>query len=60
MLCIVELERDFDRVLRNVLEWALRMNGIPVVLVRSVMMSLCARSTDKSQSAFCIVRCVCG
>ena len=33
----VDLEKAFDRVSRKVLEWALRMKGIPVVLVRSVM-----------------------
>ena len=33
----VDLEIDFVRVPRKVLEWALRKKGIPEVLVRSVM-----------------------
>ena len=36
-VCFVDLEKVFDRVQRTVLEWALRKNGIPEVLVRSVM-----------------------
>ena len=39
-MCFVELDKDFDRVSRKVLELALRKEGIPEVLVRSVM-SLC-------------------
>ena len=36
-MCIVELEKAFDRVPRKVLEWALRKKELPDVLVRSVM-----------------------
>ena len=35
--CFVELETTFDRLLRKVLEWAMRKKGIPEVLVRSVL-----------------------
>ena len=37
--CFVDIEKTFDRVLRKVLEWAMRKKGIPEVLVR-LMMSL--------------------
>ena len=36
-MCFMDLEKAFARVLRKVLEWATRKNGIPDVLVRSVM-----------------------
>ena len=39
-MCLVDLEKAFDRVPRKVLEWAMRQKGIPEVLVRSAM-SLC-------------------
>ena len=39
-VCLVDLEKAFDRVSRKVLEWAMRKKEIPEVWVRSVM-SLC-------------------
>ena len=33
----VDLEKVFDRVPRKVLQWTLRKNGMPEVLVRSVI-----------------------
>ena len=33
----VDLEKAFDRVLRKVLEWAMRKKGVPEVLARSEM-----------------------
>ena len=36
-MCFVELEKAFDRVLRKVLEWAMRKRGIPEVMVTAVM-----------------------
>ena len=33
-MCFMDLENAFDRVIRKVLEWALRKKGIPEVLVR--------------------------
>ena len=41
-MCFVDLEKAFDRVLRTVLEWAMRKRGIPEAMVRAVM-SLSAR-----------------
>ena len=35
-MCFVDLEKPFDRVLKKMLEWAMRKKGIPEVLVRSV------------------------
>ena len=36
-MCFVDLNKSFVRVLRNVLEWAMRKKGIPKVLVRSAI-----------------------
>ena len=36
-MCFVDLEKAFDRVLRRVLEWALRRRGVPEVMVKAVM-----------------------
>ena len=36
-MCFPNLEKDFDRVPRKVLEWALRKKEIPDVSVKSVM-----------------------
>ena len=36
-MCFVDLEKAFGTVLRKVFEWAMRMKGIPEVLVRSVI-----------------------
>ena len=36
-MCFVDLEKAFDRVMRKVLEWALRMIGIPEDLAKSVI-----------------------
>ena len=36
-MCFVDVEIDFDRLSRKMLEWGMRMKGIPEVLVRSVM-----------------------
>ena len=33
----MDLEKAFDRLLRKVLEWAMRKKGISEVLLRSVM-----------------------
>ena len=45
-MCFWDLEKAFDRVLKKVLEWAMRKKGIPDVLVRS-MMSLCERAKTR-------------
>ena len=36
-MCFVNLKIAVDRVLRIVVEWAMRKNGMPEGLVRSVM-----------------------
>ena len=36
-MCFVDLENAFDRLLWNVLGWAMRRKEIPEVVVRSVM-----------------------
>ena len=36
-MCFVALEKAFERVVRKVLEWAMRKKGIPEFFVRSVM-----------------------
>ena len=37
VMCFVDLEKDFDRVPRKVLEWAMRKKVVPEVLVISDM-----------------------
>ena len=36
-MCFLDLENAFDRVPRKVVEWTMRMKGIPAELVRAVM-----------------------
>ena len=36
-MCFVDLEKSFDRVLKKVLEWAMRKKGIPEDMVNPVM-----------------------
>ena len=36
-LCFVDLEKAFDRVPRKVVEWSLRVKGVPEVIVKAVM-----------------------
>ena len=36
-MCFDDLEKAFDRVLRKVLEWAMRKRSIQEVMVRAVM-----------------------
>ena len=36
-MCFVDLEKAFDRIPRNVMEWALRKKSLPEVLVKAVM-----------------------
>ena len=36
-MCFVDLEKAFDRVLRKVIEWALRKTGLPERMMRAVM-----------------------
>ena len=36
-MCLVDLEKAFDRVPRKVLEWTMRKRGMPEAMVRAVM-----------------------
>ena len=36
-MCLVDLEKAFDRVVKKVAGWAMRMKGTPEALVRAVM-----------------------
>ena len=36
-MCFVDVEKTFDRVLRKVVEWAMRKKGIPEALFTAVM-----------------------
>ena len=40
-MCFMDLEKAVDRVLRNVLEWAMKKKGMPEILVSSVMGFVC-------------------
>ena len=55
-MCIVNLEKAFDRVPRKVMEQVVRKKGIPEVLVRSAMSlyegAKDKRSKDKSKIKF--------
>jgi len=42
----VDLEKAFDRIPRKVVEWSLRMKGVPEVIVKAVL-SLCEGATTK-------------
>ena len=33
----VDIEKAFDRVQRKVMDWAIRKNGLPEIIVRAVM-----------------------
>ena len=36
-MCVVDLEKAFDRVPRRVMQWALRKKELPEILLKSVM-----------------------
>ena len=36
-VCFVNVEKAFDKVLRKVMEWAMKKTGLPEVYVRAVM-----------------------
>ena len=36
-ICFVDIEKAFDRVPRNVIQWAMRKKGLPQVTVKAVM-----------------------
>ena len=36
-ICFVDMEKAFDRVLRKVMEWAMRKKGISEIMLRGVM-----------------------
>ena len=40
-MCFMDLEKAVDRVLRKVLEWAMKKKGMPEILVSSVMGFVC-------------------
>ena len=50
-MCFVDQEKAFDRVPGKVLEWTMRKNGLPEIMIRLVM-SLCegARTRIKVDS----------
>ena len=47
-MCFIEIEKAFDRVLRKVMEWAMRKKGLAGVIVRAVM-SFCHGAKTKVQ-----------
>ena len=36
-ICFVDMEKAFDRVLRKVMEWAMRKKGLSEIMLRGVM-----------------------
>ena len=36
-MCFVDIEKAFDRVVRKMMEWAMRKKGFPEVIVKVVM-----------------------
>ena len=36
-MCFVDVEKTFDRVPRKVMEWAMRKNGLPEIIVGGAM-----------------------
>ena len=50
-MCLVDLEKAFDRVSRRVMQWTLRKKGLPEILVKAVM-SLYEGSKKKIKVVF--------
>ena len=52
-MCVLDIEKAFDRVPRKVLEWVMKKKGIPEVFVRSVMCLY--EGVKPSQRGFCVL-----